>query len=89
MVYRAINGRAPAYIADLLEIHVPPRLLRSSSNGVTLTVPRARTKTYGDRAFSVAAPALWNSLPADIRAASSDGMFKKRLKTYLFTKLFN
>jgi len=34
------------------------------------TVPRTRTK-FGDRAFSVAGPVVWNSLPAAVRHADS------------------
>jgi len=30
-------------------------------------VPRTRTN-YGDRSFSVNGPAVWNSLPVDLRA---------------------
>ena len=42
------------------------------------------TKTYGDKAFSVCAPKLWNSLPLDLRKSPSLTGFKKGLKTYLF-----
>jgi len=38
----------------------------------------------GDRAFSVAAPRLWNALPLCIRSASSLSVFKSKLKTHLF-----
>ncbi len=42
----------------------------------------------GDRAFSVAAPALWNVLPLSIKVSSSMDIFKKDLKTYLFYQAF-
>jgi len=38
----------------------------------------------GDRAFSVAAPRLWNALPLTVRAAPTLASFKKLLKTHLF-----
>ena len=41
-------------------------------------------KTYGDKAFSVCAPKLWNSLPLDLRKSPSLTGFKKGLKTCLF-----
>ena len=41
-------------------------------------------KTYGDKAFSVCAPKLWNLLPLDLRKSPSLTGFKKELKTYLF-----
>ena len=41
-------------------------MLRSSS---TLLLDRTdyNMKTYGDRAFAISAPELWNQLPDDIR----------------------
>ena len=88
MVYRSIRGLAPAYIMDILSIYRPSRNLRSSENWVLLRVPNVRTSTYGDRAFSSAAPVLWNSLPLEIRSSDSEILFRKRLKTYLFRKYF-
>ena len=49
-----------------------------------LEQPRSFTKTYGDKAFSVCAPKLWNSLPLDLRKSASLTGFKKELKTYDF-----
>jgi len=48
-----------------------------------LDEPRANLKTYGERAFSVVAPRLWNKLP------SSEGVFKANLKAYLFKRAFD
>ena len=48
-----------------------------------LTVPRFRTK-WGSRAFAVAAPSTWNSLPVNLITASTVTSFKKMLKTFLF-----
>ena len=42
------------------------RNLRSQSQHL-LSVPKSRTVTYGDRAFSVCAPKLWNELPFQLR----------------------
>ena len=47
----------------------------------------ARTRTwYGNRAFSVIAPTLWNNLPTHICVASSLDSFKSLLKAHLFTQ---
>ena len=43
---------------------------------------------YGDRRFGVAAPRLWNSLPVELKAASSLISFKRKLKTYLFLQAY-
>ena len=53
-----------------------------------LEVPNVRLKSYGDRAFSVAAPKQWNDIPLDIKLSGSVDVFKSRLKTYLFRLAF-
>ncbi len=54
---------------------------------LTLVLPRIRT-TLGSRAFSHAAPYLWNSLPQDVRNSESLIVFKSLLKTHLFRQAF-
>ena len=83
LVFKCLNGSAPSYLADCLCVKQSERNLRSS-NGVTLIVPRSHTKAFGDRAFSVAGPTLWNSLPLNIRQLKSYALFKGALKTHLF-----
>ena len=46
-------------------------------------MPRTNRK-FGDRAFCVAAPRVWNRLPADIRQLRSTQTFRRHLKTFLF-----
>ncbi len=53
-----------------------------------LHTPTARLTTMGHRAFSRAAPRLWNSLPANIRHLDSLSQFKAKLKTHLFTTAY-
>jgi hypothetical protein len=43
-----------------------------------------RLSTVGHRAFSVAGPQIWNSLPVDITMIDSLLVFRRRLKTHLF-----
>jgi len=45
-------------------------------------------KNIGDRAFSVAGPTVWNSLPEPVRSAETLSSFKRKLKTYLFNISF-
>ena len=52
-------------------------------------VPSKSRKKIGDAAFVNYAPVLWNILPIDIREANSLKIFKRKLKTYLFTLAFN
>ena len=45
--------------------------------------------TLTDRAFQLAAPTLWNSLPAEIRNIQSLTSFKRALKMYFLKIAFN
>ena len=85
-VYRALNGMAPAYLAELIRPYVAGRRLRSSDTYL-LCVPHTR-HSWGDRAFSKAAPVLWNSLPIRIKSAPSLTLFKSSLKTFLYQEAF-
>ena len=86
-VFKALNEQAPSYISDLLTPYSTARSLRSSNLGL-LAVPRPKLKSRGDRAFAVAAPRLWNSLPLSVRSAPSIDSFKSRLKTHLYSLAF-
>jgi len=68
------------YLCELVSIRKSSPKLRSSSQ-ILLQVRVFQLKSYGDCAFSVAAPTLWNRLPADIRNARSLENFKSLLKT--------
>ncbi len=82
----ALSGTAPEYLSDLLNPNTSSRPLRSSEKRVVM-VPRSRLKLRGDRAFSIAGPKFWNSLPVSLRLVSSESEFKSKLKTYLFQGL--
>ena len=87
LTYKALNGHAPQYLSALISKYVPPRPLRSEDQYL-LSSPRWRLETFGKRAFSKAAPTLWNPLPLSVKQAPSIDSFKTRLKTYLFNKAF-
>ncbi|XP_041466248.1 uncharacterized protein LOC121416805 [Lytechinus variegatus] len=90
LTYKAFNGLAPSYIKELIQpkTQTTSIRLRSSSSIHLQLAPGPRTKTrYGDRAFCVCAPKLWNDLPVIIRDSPSVDTFKIRLKTYLFNGL--
>ena len=90
LVYKARNGMAPFYMQDILCVPVSTvstsSALRSAARG-DLVIPRTRRR-LGNRAFSVAGSAAWNSLPPDIRTASTLCTFKNLLKTHLFFHSF-
>ena len=87
-VYCALNDIGPAYIRELVNLHVPNRSLRSSSTKL-LTVPKVRTKTYGERQFDWVAASLWNNLPNSLRQCKSLECFKIQLKTHFYRIAFN
>ena len=87
ITFKCIHGLAPKYLSDLLTLK-KNRGLRSD-NKLLLVKPKSRLVTYGDRAFSNAAPKLWNALPDKIRLSESLEDFKSGLKTYLFRKSYS
>ena len=87
LVYKALNGKAPSYISSLLSHRKWSRSLRSSGQEL-FTVPLAKLKTYGDRAFSTTAPRQWNNLPLSIPKSSSIAIFTRHLQSYLQRSLW-
>ncbi|XP_077996664.1 uncharacterized protein LOC144449971 [Glandiceps talaboti] len=88
ITFKVIRGFAPVYLTELIEQYVPSRDLRCADK-LRLIPPRGTfSKTYGQRAFSVCAPSLWNKLPVEIRTARNVESFKRGLKTYLFNMYY-
>ena len=85
LCFGAQQPNAPQYIADLVKTYSPSRVLRSSGSHL-LSIPKTKLKSFGDRAFSKFGPTIWNSLPLSLRQIDSEPVFKKLLKTFLFTK---
>ena len=85
-VYKALHNMTPDYITHLLQPYNPPRLLRSSNR--SLLCEHRSKHSWGDRAFSIAAPRLWNNLPVHIINSTSLTQFKKSLKTHLMNEAF-
>lgn len=83
MMYKALNGLTPEYIADLFtrtsEAH--NRSLRSADNDM-LRIPMSKT-SYFDRSFAVIGAKQWNDIPLHIRQSSSLNSFRTSLKLYL------
>ena len=87
ITFKEIHGLTPKYLRDLLTFK-SSLYNRRSSNSILLSMPVARSKTLGDRAFMVAAPRLWNSLPKELRVITNVNSFKAHIKTYLFKTLY-
>ncbi|XP_078103106.1 uncharacterized protein LOC144515831 [Sander vitreus] len=84
LTYKALHHLAPSYLTDLLSQEIS---LRSTSAGL-LCIQKSNLHSFGDRAFSRAAPRLWNSLPQEIRTYESLTIFQSHLKTHLFTTAY-
>ena len=79
--YKALNGLAPGYLCNMVELYAPDRVLRSASQNL-LVVPRGKHCQYSMRTFAMAAATLWNSLNVRdrgnrIRGSPSLESFKK------------
>jgi len=69
MVHNCLNGQALQYQIDFchsLSAVTSRQHLRSASRQL-LDVPRCRLSSFARRAFSVAGPSAWNSLPEYLR----------------------
>ena len=86
-VFKTLSCSEPSYLLELMEDYKPSRSLRSSQKQL-LNIPRCRTK-IASRAFSVAAPSVWNSIEIEIRQSDSVASFKRKLKTRLFESSFS
>ena len=83
LTFKSLNGCAPEYLCDMLNVFMPNRSLRSTA--FTSLVPyRNRSIRLGKRLFGTYAAKLWNELPRNIQRADSITMFKKLLKTFIF-----
>ena len=69
LTYKVQLTVTPAYLHSLLVSRAPDRSLRSGS-AKRLIVPQTRT-VIGSRAFSIAAPTVWNALPDNVVNAAS------------------
>jgi len=56
----------------------PVRIRLRSVTSTNYCVPRTRMK-FGDRAFSVAGPVVWNSIHAAVREANTVSSLKRKL----------
>ena len=61
LTFKALHQQAPTYIQDLVTRYSPPRTL-CSSNSLCLNPVIFNLKSYGSRAFAVAAPDLCNTV---------------------------
>ena len=90
IMYQTFHRRCPSYLSDLIAFASADSNVRQLRSFTTraAAVKRSRTQ-FGRRAFSVAGPDIWNSLPVTIRTIDSHPAFRRALKTHLFRLAFD
>ena len=91
LTFKALNGLGPVYLKERLHPHRSARTLRSSAEGL-LVVPslqEVRLQGIRQRAFSAVVPALWNTLPPDVKEIKNYKTFRRHLKAALFMEALN
>jgi len=70
-------------------VDLPSRRALRSAVTNRLVVPSVRLSNVGSRAFPVAVPRIWNSLPEHVVTAATLQSFKKHLKTFLLQRSYS
>ena len=83
LTFKLLNFDSLNYLACILKPYLPASALRSHGQRL-LARPHVKT-CIGSRAFRVAAPSVWNALPLQVRSSPSIDIFRRELKTHLFT----
>ena len=88
LTYQALQNEKPSYLRDKLTVLRPSDRIdtRRRIQGY-LEEPRCASNE-GLRGFSAAAPRLYNKLPMEVKSAENMKIFKKRLKTFLFSECY-
>ena len=87
IIQKSIHGSAPDYLKEMIQCcNMDGRYSFRSPNDIfhLQTAHTARTSVFSHRRFTMFAPQIWNTLPAEIRFCLDTESFKKQLKTYLF-----
>ena len=87
MVFNCLHGQAPQYLVELCQpvTGVASRQHLRSATQRLLVVPHHQLSSYGRRAFCVAGPSVWNSLPDSLRnPIIGENSFRQSRKTFLF-----
>ena len=80
-VHKTVSGRAPIYLSTKLLINQSSRNLSRKLN-----VPIPRIDLFKS-SLVYSGPALWNSLPSELRLSVSPSVFKKRLMLHMLSLL--
>ena len=89
LAYQALSLERPRYLRNKLTSFQPDTVvdLRHSDDPYRLEEPRSRSN-IGTRAFERSAPRLFNNLPLAVKQSPSIDVFKRNLKTHLFSDCY-
>ena len=91
LTHKCLHDNAPSYLSDFIKYQKSEHNMakRSSKKNLLDKPSFTKVKSYGKRAFCIAAPTLWNNIDDDdLRQTISLPLFKRKLKTYLFKTAF-
>lgn len=86
LIFKSLNGLAPAYLEELIKRR-PMKRTRADSNN-DLVIPVIKHKSFGGRSLGYGGPKLWNTLPKELKTCTNINTFKKLLKTFLFKEAY-
>lgn len=87
MTFKCLVGEAPPYLQEFccpLSTMPNRNSNNRSANQGNLFVPKSLTKRFSSRCFGVAAPTIFNKLPAYLKKETHINVFAKKLKTHFF-----
>jgi len=92
LIYKHLSFGTPAYLSSYLKPYTSYANTRSADQTKRLlAVPAFKSRKFSyvskrrfDHSFMFCGPTWWNKLPLEIRTASTLGVFRRKLKTYLF-----
>lgn len=88
MAFKARHHKQPLYLSELVNNYEPSRTLRSTTQH-NLSCPVTVKTEFARKSFAYSAPALFNSLPVNIKLQTEPQIFHKLLKTYMFDIAYN
>ena len=76
--FKVVNEQAPKYLDNMFITRNVSRNLRLNRGTVTVFMEkRSRCKSYGDKAFEIYGPNLWNKLPVYIKKKQNSLILRK------------
>ena len=87
LTYKVLHESKPRYLSPFVRIaDLPGRQGLRSADTDELLVPTYNLSTVGTRAFPVAGPEIWNTLPDSVTSSESLSTLRHELKHFLFQK---